>query len=67
MSKPFAYIIILISVVLIVINAFKLDFEQLFEEDSLIGLIGITASLCAIVIMLIFLTSKKIEDKVAGK
>lgn len=67
MSKPFAYIIILISVVLIVINAFKIDFEQLFEEDSLIGLIGITASLCAIVIMLIFLTSKKIEDKVAGK
>ncbi|MBL6655940.1 MAG: hypothetical protein ISP67_02450 [Flavobacteriaceae bacterium] len=67
MSKPFAYIIILISVILIVINAFKLDFEQLFEEDSLIGLIGITASLCAIVIMLIFLTSKKIEDKVGGK
>ncbi|MGD1980520.1 MAG: hypothetical protein PVK01_01975 [Flavobacteriaceae bacterium] len=67
MSKPFAYIIILISVILIVINAFKLDFEQLFEEDSLIGLIGITASLCAIVIMLIFLTSKKIEDKVEGK
>lgn len=67
MSKPFAYVIILISVILIVINAFKLDFEQLFEEDSLIGLIGITASLCAIVIMLIFLTSKKIEDKVGGK
>jgi len=67
MSKPFAYIIILISVILIVINAFKLDFGQLFEEDSLIGLIGITASLCAIVIMLIFLTSKKIEDKVGGK
>ena len=67
MSKPFAYIIILISVILIVINAFKLDFEQLFEEDSLIGLIGITASLCAVVIMLIFLTSKKIEDKVGGK
>ena len=67
MSNPFAYIIILISVILIVINAFKLDFEQLFEEDSLIGLIGITASLCAIVIMLIFLTSKKIEDKVEGK
>lgn len=67
MSKPFTYIIILISVILIVINAFKLDFEQLFEEDSLIGLIGITASLCAIVIMLIFLTSKKIEDKVGGK
>ena len=67
MSKPFAYIIILISVILIVINAFKLDFEQLFEEDSLIGLIGITASLCAIVIMLIFLTSKKIEEKVGGK
>ena len=67
MSKPFAYIIILISVILIVINAFKLDFEQLFEEDSLIGLIGITASLCAIEIMLIFLNSKKIEDKVGGK
>lgn len=67
MSKTFAYIIILIATILIVINGLKLDFEQLFEGDSLIGLIGITASLCTIVIMLIFLTSKKIEDKVSGK
>ncbi|MAJ31161.1 MAG: hypothetical protein CMC18_00700 [Flavobacteriaceae bacterium] len=67
MSKTFAYIVILIAIILIVINGFKLDFEQLFEGDSLIGLIGITTSLCTIVIMLIFLSSKKIEDKVSGK
>ena len=45
-------------------NITLLDFDNLFEGDSLIAAIGIVASLCAIVLLLIFMTAKKIEEKV---
>jgi hypothetical protein len=40
-----------------------LDFEHLFEGNSIIALIGIAASLCAILILLIFRMSKMIQEK----
>lgn len=61
--KIFAYFVFGLAVLLIAINAWMLDFNNLFEGDSMVGLIGIVASLCAIVIMLIFVVSKKIQDK----
>ncbi|WP_136667440.1 hypothetical protein [Flavobacterium sp. H122] len=61
--KIFTYIIVALSVVLIGINVFMLDFKNLFEGDSLIALIGILAILCAIVILLIFNISKSIDNK----
>jgi hypothetical protein len=61
--KIFAYFIFGLAVLLIAINAWMLDFNNLFQGDSMVGLIGIVASLCAIVIMLIFVVSKKIQDK----
>jgi len=44
-------------------NATKLNFEALFEGESIVALITIMASLCAIVLMLILLVSKRIERK----
>jgi len=61
--KIFAYFVFVLAVLLIAINAWMLDFNHLFQGDSMVGLIGIVASLCAIVIMLIFVVSKKIQDK----
>ncbi|MBS4040314.1 MAG: hypothetical protein ACK4JX_00220 [Flavobacterium sp.] len=61
--KIFAYFVFGLAVLLIAINAWMLDFNNLFQGDSMVGLIGIVASLCAIVIMLIFVVSKKIQDK----
>lgn len=61
--KIFAYFVFALAVLLIAINAWMLDFNNLFQGDSMVGLIGIVASLCAIVIMLIFVVSKKIQDK----
>jgi hypothetical protein len=40
-----------------------LDFSNLFEGDSLVALIGIAAAMCAMLILLIFRMSKKIEEK----
>ncbi|WP_046755981.1 hypothetical protein [Kordia jejudonensis] len=62
--KLFTYIFIAIATLLCIYNATKLDFSNLLQGDSLVALISIVASLCAILILLIFMTSKKIEDKV---
>lgn len=64
MSKTLILILILIALGLIAYNVTLLDFNELFAGDSLIAAIGIVASLCAIVLLLIFMTAKKIEDKV---
>ena len=64
MNKTITLILIFLAAILIAYNTTLLDFDNLFEGDSLIAAIGIVASLCAIVLLLIFMTAKKIEEKV---
>lgn len=61
--KYITYIAIAIIITLIVMNAMKLDFNNLFQGDSIIALISIVALLCAVCILLIFKMSKSIEEK----
>lgn len=61
--KIFTIILILIAVGLIGFNLTLLDFEEPFEGNSLVALIGIVASFCAVFILLIFRMSKKIEEQ----
>ena len=63
MSKTLSLILIVLAVLLIAYNVTLVNFQNLFEGDSAIALIGIIASLCAIVLLLIYLTSRKIKDK----
>nr|WP_297786590.1 hypothetical protein [uncultured Allomuricauda sp.] len=63
MNKTFAVIIIILALGLIAYNVTMVDFNNPIQGDSTIALIGIVASLCAIVLMLIFMTSKKIDKK----
>jgi uncharacterized membrane protein YuzA (DUF378 family) len=65
--KTFTYILIAIATLLCIYNATKLDFSNLLQGDSLVALISIVASLCAVLILLIFMTSKKIQDKVNNR
>jgi hypothetical protein len=65
--KIFTYILIVVATILCIYNATKLDFANLLEGDSLVALISIVASLCAVLILLIFMTSKKIQDKVNNR
>jgi len=64
--KIFSYILIVAALGLIVFNVTLLDFSNLFEGNSLVALIGIVASLCAVCILLIFKMSKAIEEKTKG-
>ena len=61
--RIFTYILIFIALLLIVFNITILDFNHLLEGDSFVALIGIIASLCAVLILLIFRMSKSIEEK----
>lgn len=64
MNKTLLIILIVLAVALIAYNVTLVNFENPLEGDSIIALIGIAASLCAVVLILIFITSKKIQDKV---
>lgn len=63
MNRTFALVLILLALGLIAYNVTLVDFDNPIHGDSTIALIGIVASLCAIVLMLIFMTSKKIDKK----
>ena len=61
--KIFTYIIIALSLITIIFNATKIDFEKPFEGESTIAIIGIVASLCAIVIVTLFMVAKKVVEQ----
>jgi hypothetical protein len=61
--KIFTTLLIVVAFALIAFNVTMLDFNNLFEGDSLVALIGIASALCAMLILLIFRMSKKIEEK----
>ena len=64
MNKTLIIILILVALGLIVYNVTLVNFEAPFQGDSTVALIGILASLCAIVLLLIYVTSKKIDKKI---
>ena len=64
MNKILLTILLLLGLGLIAFNVTLNDFEPPFQGDSLIALIGILAALCAIVLLLIYQTSKRIQKKV---
>ncbi|WP_026978534.1 hypothetical protein [Flavobacterium tegetincola] len=61
--KIFTIILIVLAIALIIFNITMLDFNNLLKGDSLVGLIGIMASVCAVLILVIFRMSKAIQDK----
>ncbi|WP_284653773.1 hypothetical protein [Flavobacterium terrisoli] len=61
--KIFTNILIFLAIALIILNIYLLDFNNPLAGDSMVALIGIAASFCAVLILLIFRMSKKIEDK----
>ncbi|MGO4904693.1 hypothetical protein [Flavobacterium sp. W20_MBD1_R3] len=65
--KIFTNILVILALALIVFNVTLLDFENPFQGDSVVAFIGIAASLCAVLILLIFRMSKRIEEKTNEK
>lgn len=65
--KLFTNILVVLAIALIIFNISLLDFSHPFEGNSMIAFIGIAASFCAVLIVLIFRMSKSIEDKMKDK
>ena len=61
MSKKLSITGIILAVALIGYNTTLVDLNKPFIGDSVIALIGIAASACAIILLLIYMTSKKIQ------
>ena len=61
--KIFTYIIIALSLITIVFNATKINFEKPFEGESTIAIIGIVASFCAILIVTLYTIAKKVVEQ----
>ena len=61
--KNFTSILVVLAIALIGFNITLLDFKKPFEGDSVVALIGIVASVCAVLILLIFRMSKIITEK----
>ena len=61
--KIFTSVLVVLALALIVFNITLLDFHHLFDGKSSVALIGIAASICAVLILLIFRMSKKIEER----
>jgi len=59
MSRTFVLVLIGIAFLLIIYNSTLIDYQDPFNGDSTIALIGIFAALSAIVLLLIYWTSKK--------
>jgi len=64
MNKYLSIVLVVLALALIAYNVTVIDFNDPFQGDSTIAIIGIVAALCAIVLILIFNTSKKIQKKI---
>ncbi|SFE34317.1 hypothetical protein [Flavobacterium xueshanense] len=65
--KIFTNILVILAIALILFNVTLLDFRNPFQGDSVVAFIGIAASFCAVMILLIFRISKRIEEKTNEK
>ncbi len=61
--KVFSLVLIFIALALVVFNITLLDFNNLFAENNKVAFIGIIASFCAVLVLLIFRMSKIVEQK----
>jgi uncharacterized membrane protein YecN with MAPEG domain len=61
--KIFTYIIVVLGVLLMALNLSQVDFNKPFEGNSSVALIGIVATLCAVILVVILKMAKLIEEK----
>lgn len=64
MNRTISIILIILALALIAYNVTLVDFTSPFQGDSTVALIGIMASLCAVVLILLYMTSKKVQKKI---
>ena len=64
--KKLIYFLGALALVLVVFNLFQIDYADPFTGDSLIAIIGVVAGLCAVLLLIILLLAKKIQQRMRG-
>ena len=57
------YVIIGLASALLIFNLTKIDYSAPLEGNSMVGVISVVACLCAILLLVILLISRKIAEK----
>jgi hypothetical protein len=53
-----------LAIALVVFNLFHIDFSDPFQGDSYVALVGVTAGLCAVVLLALLWVAKKIQERI---
>ena len=64
--KVLTYIFLVLAVSLLIFNLFHIDFEEPLEGESFAAVIGVGASLWAIILLSILKIALKIKEKMKG-
>jgi len=64
--KKLIYVLGALALVLVVFNLFQIDYADPLTGDSLIAIIGVVAGLCAVLLLIILLLAKKIQQRMRG-
>tara|TARA_B100001175_G_scaffold317865_1_gene337086 strand:- start:1365 stop:1562 length:198 start_codon:yes stop_codon:yes gene_type:complete len=62
--KIFMRILIVLSIGMVIFNATKVNWEDPLSDKSSIAVIGIMAALCAFLLLMLLMISKKISKKI---
>ena len=65
--KWFIYTLMTLAIGLVVYNCMQVDFDNPFVGDSLIAVITVLCGLCAVLLLAILLTSRKIKQTLRNK
>ena len=62
--KTLIYIFLALATGLLIFNVFHIDFDAPLEGDSFAAVIGVGASLCAVILLVILQVTLRIQKKV---
>jgi integral membrane sensor domain MASE1 len=65
--KAFTYTLSIIAIILVVYNLTKIDYNSPLQGESAVALITVVAGLCAVLLLAILRTSRKIEKTLKKK
>lgn len=65
--KILIYVFLALAAGLLVFNVFHIDFEAPLEGDSFAAVVGVGASLCAIILLVILNIALKIQKKIKNQ
>ena len=65
--KVFTILFTIIAAGLIIFNCTKINFNNPFDDESIVALITILASLCGIILLQVLRLSKRVEAKLKSK